>query len=85
MLAGERATVMLKIEHLSGAVSSMFLLEKQFRFECENREKSEFRNNPLLKFTFLSKNEKQAKRPDLKTLGFTFHSHAHALVSDGKF
>ena len=83
MLAGEKAIVQLKLEHVSGIITSMFLLEKQFRFEIENRGKAEFRNNPILEFKFLMKNEKITERPKLHLQKFYFLSHAHALVDDG--
>ena len=85
LLAGEKAIIQLKLEHVSGIVTSMFLLEKQFRFETENRDKQEFRNNPILKFDHLMKNDKMASRPKLSLKEFFFCSHAHGLVNDGKY
>ena len=83
LLAGEKTVLLLKLEHVSGVASAMFLLEKQFDFEVKNRDDPSFFNNPLLRFQHLTQNQKISERPAIKDEQFHFISHAHNFVENG--
>ena len=74
----------MKLEHVSGVLKAMFLLEEQFSNEKRNRDKADYRNNPIQRFEFLTNNEKHAERPKLNDCDFFFMTHGHNLVTDGK-
>ena len=68
-----------------GVLGTMYKLDKQARFEFDERENEDFVNNPIRLYSILAPSDRFSQRPQFDLPDLLFCSQARKLVNTGDF